>query len=108
MPLAPSLKSIGPVSVEALAGPYVINDTWDPKDHKDQSQMPKKTLPNPAATRAAVQALLRDGLATYAEIAALSGYSRQTIRWFAGEINAMDARDAHLTKIWADALRQNE
>lgn len=68
----------------------------------------KTALSDPATVKAAAQDLLRQGLATYAEIAALSGYSRQTIRWFAGELDAESAREEHLAKIWRDALRRNE
>ena len=68
--------------------------------------MRKKALTNHDATKAAAQSLLKQGLATYAEIAALSGYSRQTIRWFAGELDAETARQDHLAKLWRDALRR--
>jgi predicted transcriptional regulator len=70
--------------------------------------MSRKALSNHDATKAAAQSLLRQGLATYAEIAALSGYSRQTIRFFAGELGAENAREEHLAKLWDRALRRNE
>lgn len=43
--------------------------------------MRKTTLPDPDVTKAAAQSLLKSGLASYAEIAAISGRSRQIV-WF--------------------------
>ena len=50
--------------------------------------MGRTALPDNAAAKAAAQDILRQGLATYVEIAALSGVSRQTIRYWAVELNA--------------------
>jgi hypothetical protein len=70
--------------------------------------MPKQTLADHAATKAAAQYLLRQGLATYAEIAAISGWSRQMVRHWAQQLDAESARRDHLAKIWREALRQNK
>ncbi len=70
--------------------------------------MAKTALANHDATKAAAQYLLRNGLATYAEIAILSGRSRQIVRHWANELSAETARQARLETIWAKALRQNE
>jgi len=47
-------------------------------------------------------------LATYAEIAALSGRSREIVRFLAIQIGAETARQEHPGKLWREALRQNE
>ena len=70
--------------------------------------MGRTALPDNAAAKAAAQDILRQGLATYVEIAALSGVSRQTIRYWAVELNAESARERHLAKLWKDTLRQNK
>lgn len=70
--------------------------------------MGRTALPDNAAAKAAAQDILRQGLATYVEIAALSGVSRQTIRYWAVELNAELARERHLAKLWKDTLRQNK
>jgi predicted transcriptional regulator len=70
--------------------------------------MGRSALTDNAAAKAAAQDILRKGLATYQEIAALSGVSRQTIRFWAVELGAESAREKHLTKLWRDALRQNK
>ena len=71
--------------------------------------MGRTALPDNAAAKAAAQDILRQGLATYVEIAALSGVSRtQTIRYWAVELNAKSARERHLAKLWKDTLRQNK
>ena len=68
--------------------------------------MRKTTLIDHDAGKRAAQYLLRKGLATYAEIAAISGRSRQIVRFWAAELDAETARQDHLTKLWRDALRQ--
>ena len=68
--------------------------------------MHKTTLPESATTKAAAQYLLRNGLATYAEISAVSGWSRQTIRYWATELAAESARDKHLTKLWQRTIKE--
>jgi hypothetical protein len=70
--------------------------------------MRKTTLIDPDAGKRAAQYLLRNGLATYAEIAAISGRNRQTIRLWAQQLDAETAREKHLAKLWAQALRQNK
>lgn len=70
------------------------------------THMGRTALPDNAAAKAAAQYLLRQGLATYVEIAALSGVSRQTIRFWAIELDAESAREKHLAKIWQDALHR--
>lgn len=69
--------------------------------------MRKTTLPDPDVTKAAAQYLLRNGLATYAEIATLSGRSRQIVHFWAIQLGAEFAREEHLAKIWREALREN-
>jgi hypothetical protein len=68
--------------------------------------MRKTTLIEDAAIKSAAQYLLREGLATYAEIAVLSGRSRQVVRLWAMELGAESARAERLEKLWRDALRQ--
>ncbi len=70
--------------------------------------MHEKTLPDSAASKHAAQYLLRNGLATYAEISAVSGWSRQTIRYWAVELAAESARQDQLDKLWTKAMRHNE
>jgi hypothetical protein len=68
--------------------------------------MRKTALINHGASKQAAQYLLRNGLATYAEIAAISGRSRQIVRVWATELGAESARRDHLAKLWRDALCQ--
>jgi hypothetical protein len=68
--------------------------------------MGKQTLIDHELSKRAAQSLLRRGLATYAEIAGVSGHNRQTIRLWAQRLDAETARQDHLEKIWAQALRQ--
>jgi hypothetical protein len=68
--------------------------------------MRKTTLIEDAATKSAAQYLLSEGLATYAEIASLSGRSRQVVRLWATELGAESARTERLEKLWRDALRR--
>jgi len=68
--------------------------------------MRKKALSDPDATKAAAQYLLKNGLATYAEIAAISGRNRQTVRLWSQQLGAESARQEYLAKIWRDALRR--
>lgn len=70
--------------------------------------MSKTALTNHDATKRAAQSLLREGLASYAEIAAISGRSRQIIHVWGKNLDAESARQARLTKLWARTLRQNE
>ena len=69
--------------------------------------MGKQTLTDSSdQIKRAAQYLLRKGLANYVEIADLSGRSRQIVRFWAKELGAETARQEHLAKIWAQALRQ--
>ncbi len=63
--------------------------------------MPKQTLTNDDAARAAAQSLIRDGLATYAEIAQLMGISRQAVRQWGTE----STRATRLARLWRDAIK---
>ena len=63
--------------------------------------MRKQTLPDTDAAKRAAQHLLSQGLATYAEIAALTGLSRQAVRQWGIE----SARHDYLAKIWRDAIK---
>ena len=69
--------------------------------------MPKQTLPDHDVAKRAAQQLLKSGLASYAEVAALTGKSRQGVRKWGIELGAETARQDHLEKIWREALRQN-
>jgi hypothetical protein len=53
--------------------------------------MVNRTLPEHAAGKRAAQYLIKNGLATFAEIAALSGRSRQVVRLCASQIDAETA-----------------
>ncbi len=64
--------------------------------------MPKQTLTNDDAARAAAQSLIRDGLATYAEIASLMGISRQAVRQW----NVESTRATRLSRLWRDAIKE--
>ena len=66
--------------------------------------MRKQTLPDHDAGKQAAQCLLRKGLATYIEIAQLSGRSRQIVRHWSIELGAETARQKHLAELWAKAL----
>jgi predicted transcriptional regulator len=68
--------------------------------------MGKKTLIDHDPTKAAAQYLLQQGLATYVEIADLSGRSRQIIRHWAQQLDAETARQKHLAKLWRDTVRE--
>lgn len=75
----------------------------------EERQMSKQTLLSNGLDKAAAQYLLRRGLATYAEIAALSGRSRQLIRLWAQELEQPEtARTTHLAKLWEKATQQTE
>ena len=69
--------------------------------------MRKTTLIDHDAAKRAAQSLLRQGLATYVEISELSGWSRQTIRYWAIELDAETARREHLAKLWRETLRES-
>jgi DNA invertase Pin-like site-specific DNA recombinase len=49
--------------------------------------------------------LLERGLASYSEIAALAGVKRQTVRWWARNIQP-DSRAEYLRQQWAKALER--
>jgi hypothetical protein len=68
--------------------------------------MRKTALTDHDAGKRAAQDILRKGLATYAEIAALSGRSRQIVHVWAKELGAESARQDHLAKLWREALRK--
>lgn len=55
-------------------------------------------------TKAAAIYLLKRGLATYAEIAKLSGRSRQIVAHWAKD--CPDAREKHLAKLWDRATKR--
>ncbi len=63
--------------------------------------MRKAALTDHDAAKRAAQYLLKQGLASYAEIAALTGLSRQAVRQWGIE----SARHEHLAKIWRDAIK---
>jgi hypothetical protein len=62
------------------------------------------TLTDRDLEKRAAQSLLRRGLASYAEIAGLTGRSRQIIRLWASTLNAATARDRYLARIWRKTL----
>ncbi len=66
--------------------------------------MPKAT--NDDSTKRAALSLLRRGMVTQSEAARLAGISRQLMRHWAGELDAMDAREALLAKLWDRAIRR--
>jgi hypothetical protein len=51
---------------------------------------------------------LSQGLASYAEIAAITGRSRQVVRLWANQLGAESARQDYLAKVWRDAMRQRQ
>jgi hypothetical protein len=61
-----------------------------------------------AILRAAAVEMLRSGLATQAEVAALAHTSRQLVKYWAAreEINTVETRKAWLHKVWREAIRQ--
>jgi hypothetical protein len=65
--------------------------------------MVKKTTTD--TIKAAALYMLRNGLASYQEIAQLSGRSRQVIRVWGKKVDAKAARKRYLRKIWIDARR---
>jgi hypothetical protein len=66
--------------------------------------MSKKALTNPDTIKTAAQDLLKSGLASYAELAAISGRNRQTVRLWSLQLGAESARQKHLEKIWREAI----
>jgi transposase len=70
--------------------------------------MRKQTLPDTDAAKRAAQHLLSQGLASYAEIAAITGRSRQVVRLWANQLGAESARQDYLAKVWRDAMRQRQ
>lgn len=58
-------------------------------------------MANDDITKAAAQYLLKNGLASIAEVTALCGRSRQIVRFWAKEYP--NARTERLAKIWAKA-----
>ena len=73
-----------------------------------QTTKPRPT-PNDAARLAAL-ALLRSGHATMAEIAELTGLTRQGVAYWASAvgIDAVATRRAYLTRVWKAALHSPE
>jgi predicted transcriptional regulator len=65
--------------------------------------MGKQATSHDAITKAAALYLLERGLASYSEVAELSGRSRQIVRHWAKD--HATARQKHLAKLWARALR---
>ena len=57
------------------------------------------------ATKAAALYMLKNGLASYKEIAELSGRSRQIIRIWGGRVDAPEARKRYLQRVWTRASR---
>ena len=55
------------------------------------------------ATKAAALYMLKNGLASYKEIAELSGRSRQVVRVWGGRVGAPEARKRYLKRVWARA-----
>ena len=49
--------------------------------------------------------LLEHGMASYSEIAALTGKKRQTVRWWARRLDP-EARQVYLREQWAKALNR--
>jgi TPP-dependent pyruvate/acetoin dehydrogenase alpha subunit len=69
--------------------------------------MRKTTLTDHDAVKRAAQYILKNGLASYAEIAAISGRNRQTVRLWAQQLNAESARQDYLAKLWREALQRS-
>jgi hypothetical protein len=61
-----------------------------------------------AIMRAAAVEMLRSGLATQAEVAALARASRQRVKYWSKveEIDAVETRKAWLRKVWREVIRQ--
>ena len=56
-------------------------------------------------TKAAALYMLKNGLASYKEVAELSGRSRQLIRIWGRKVDAPEARKRYLKKVWTRAKR---
>jgi len=56
-----------------------------------------------ASAKAAALHMLKNGLASYKEIAELSGRSRQVIRVWGLRVDAPEARKRYLQRIWTRA-----
>jgi hypothetical protein len=56
-----------------------------------------------ASAKAAALYMLKNGLASYKEIAELSGRSRQVIRVWGLRVDAPEARKRYLQRIWTRA-----
>jgi hypothetical protein len=59
------------------------------------------------ATKAAALHMLKNGLATYKEIAELSGRSRQIVRIWGGKVDALKARKRYLQRVWTRVSRSH-
>ena len=57
------------------------------------------------AAKAAALYMLKNGLASYQEIAKLSGCSKQVIRIWGGKVDAPKARKQYLQRAWVRAKR---
>ncbi|UGX91337.1 hypothetical protein G6321_00037045 [Bradyrhizobium barranii subsp. barranii] len=56
-------------------------------------------------TKAAALYMLKNGLASYKEVAELSGRSRQLIRIWGRKVDAPEARKRYLQEVWTRASR---
>jgi hypothetical protein len=56
-------------------------------------------------TKTAALYMLKNGLASYKEVADLSGRSRQIIRIWGGRVDAPEARKRYLQRVWTRANR---
>lgn len=72
-------------------------------DRKGNPTGPEIMSDNPK--KRAAQYMLQNGLATYAEIAALTGLSRQAVRMQGVRLGAESCREQYLTWMWQKALR---
>ena len=68
--------------------------------------MRKTALTDHDAGKRAAQSILKSGLATFAEVAKISGRSRQIVRFWSRELGAETARQEHLAKLWRDTVRE--
>lgn len=68
--------------------------------------MSKPELTDHEATKRAAQYMLRNGFATYSEIAALAGLSRQAVRMWSVKLGNEYAREKYVLKVWQAALQR--
>jgi hypothetical protein len=97
-------RSLTKTAGQGLASSDRLNAVCTPPATRKAPMSNPATLSDREREKRAAQSLLRRGLASYAEIAGLTGRSRQLVRLWATSLNAETARDRTLARIWRKTL----